>query len=286
MDWATPAGMLVAIAALVTSIILDGGEVSQLWNTSAFILVVGGTIGFTMTTFPLKSFAQLPRAIARAFRPPDEDRRALIQDMVKMAEIARKDGVLALQERLPAIAHPLLRRGLGMAIDGNDPQKVRESLLEEMELERHRVEEMAAILEQAGGYAPTVGIIGTVMGLVHVLGNLSEAEKLGPAIAVAFMATFYGIFTANLFWLPLGAKVKAQAQRAVETGQMILVGVAGIHTGENPGALREKLEVFLVDHARDKAAPSGTSGSPARGRKGARAGAPGAAKAAAAAKGD
>lgn len=245
MDWATPAGMAIAAAALIISILMDGGHISQLWNLSALILVVGGTVGFTVTTFRLSEIARLPVAILRAFVPPSEDREALLSDLVRMAEAARRDGILVLQDRLGSIAHPLMRRGLGLVIDGIDPEKLRETLLEEIEVERRDIEDMAAVLEQAGGYAPTVGIIGTVMGLVHVLGNLSEAEKLGPAIAVAFMATFYGIFTANFFWLPLGAKIRAQAQRTAETGHMILVGLTSIYTGENPSVLREKLEVFV-----------------------------------------
>ncbi|MBE3599698.1 MAG: MotA/TolQ/ExbB proton channel family protein [Limnochordaceae bacterium] len=249
MDAATPLGMALALVALVVSIFMEGGSLAQLWNPSALILVLGGTVGFTLTTFRTKDFSMLPKAVARAFSAAREDRAAMAEEIVGVADTARKQGLLELQNRLAQFSDPLLRRGLSLVIDGMDPQAVREVLDQEVAIQRRRLESMAAVLEQAGGYAPTVGIIGTVMGLVHVLSNLGDTERLGPAIAAAFMATFYGIFTANFFWLPLGTKLRGQAERFEENARMIILGVTAIHTGDTPSRLREKLETYLRDES-------------------------------------
>lgn len=245
MDPATGLGIALGMAAMIVAFVMDGGHLNALWTPSSFILIFFGTLGMTMASFPMKRFARLPAAVARAFFPRSQDPAAVVDVLARLAEKARREGLLALQDDVEQLEHPLLRRGLTMVVDGTDPQQLRENLESQVKLEQHRQEELAAILEQAGGYSPTVGIIGTVMGLVHVLSNLSEVEKLGPLIAVAFLATFYGIFFANLIWLPMANKLKVLARHEAELGHLIIEGLASLQAGENPRWLREKLSIFV-----------------------------------------
>lgn len=248
MDLATGLGVALGLAAAAVAYVMDGGHLNQLWTPSSFILIFFGTLGMTMASFPMKRFLQLPGAVARAFLPRTPDAAAVVETLARLAEKARREGLLALQDDIEQLDHPLLRRGLTMVVDGTDPDQLRANLETQVRLEQQRQEEVAAILEQAGGYSPTVGIIGTVMGLVHVLSNLTEVDKLGPLIAVAFLACFYGIFFANLFWLPLAHKLKVLARHEAELGRLIMEGLSSLQAGENPRWLREKLSIY-VEHA-------------------------------------
>lgn len=254
MDIATIGGLVLALGAIVAAVIMDGGHLSALWSTSAFILIIGGTIGVTLMSYSLKDFLALPGILMSGIFTPKNDPQKLVGQLVAMAEKARKEGLLALQDDVQKLDNPLLARGVTLIVDGTDPEVVKNTLETQVKLHEAHAMGRAGILDAAGGYAPTVGIIGTVMGLVHVLGNLSDAEKLGPAIAIAFLATFYGIATANLFWLPLGAKVKANIHTESLIGEMIIHGVVSLQTGEAPRAMKEKLEVFLMHKAKEEKA--------------------------------
>lgn len=250
MDIATVVGIVVAVGGILASVIMDGGHLGALFSESALVLIIGGTLGMTMMSYTLADIIALPKIMMGAFFSHKHNPPELVDKLVGMAEKARKEGLLALQDEVKSLSNPLLARGVTLIVDGTDPEVVRNTLETQVKLEEQHALGQAGIMDAAGGYAPTVGIIGTVMGLVHVLGNLSNAEKLGPAIAIAFLATFYGIATANLFWLPLGAKLKGNVHRETLIGEMIIHGVVSLQTGEAPRAMREKLEVFLMAKAK------------------------------------
>jgi chemotaxis protein MotA len=207
-----------------------------------------------MMGFRGRDLRRLPWVVLSAFRVSEDNPREVVKEIVTMAERARREGLLSLQERIKQIRNPLLARGLQLIVDGTDPEVVRETLETQVHVgERSRMTAMSA-LEAAGGYAPTIGIIGTVMGLVQVLQHLSEAEKLGHAIALAFLATFYGIASANLIWLPLASKVKQNILHETLLDRMYITGVVGLQTGEAPRVLKEKLEVYLNESYRGEGA--------------------------------
>lgn len=251
LDLTTILGLLIAGTALVAAVILDGGALSSLVQPTAAMLIFGGTVGATVVSYRGADLRKVPGALLSAFRSESEHPEAVIEQLVRMAEKARKEGLLALQDEVRALDHALLARGLQLAVDGTDPDVVRMTMEMQVEIAQRSQMNAAAALETAGGFAPTIGIIGTVMGLVQVLQHLGAAEELGHAIALAFLATFYGVASANLFWLPLANKVKQNVYHETLLCHMYIAGVTGLQTGEAPRALRERLEVFLAeDHRR------------------------------------
>lgn len=261
MDVGTILGLVIALGAIGVSVHMDGGHLGALVSNSALVLIFGGTIGAVMIQCSLREVLRAPKVLLACFKPPKLEPVALVNTMVSLAERARRDGLLALQDDMETIDNPLLQRGLAMVVDGGDPEAVADALENEVHLRHDAWMRSASVLDTAGGYGPTIGIIGTVMGLIHVLSNLSDAEKLGPAIAVAFLATFYGVASANLIFLPLAGKIKDVARQEQRLHTMIIEGLAGLQVGEAPRALREKLEVYLITDGRKikpEAAATGT----------------------------
>jgi chemotaxis protein MotA len=228
---------------------MDGGNLMNLVNVSALVLILGGTIGATMVSSRFEDLLALPRVVAGILRPPAVDLPGLVERIAALALKARRNGLLALEEDVPAAPDPVLARGLQMIVDGAEADALRSVLQTEIMLRQGALARQANLLETAGGFAPTMGIMGTVLGLIHVLGNLANASALGPSIATAFLATFYGISTANVFWLPLANKLRAQAQTQALAHEMVLEGVLSIHAGDNPSTVRDKLNTFLRDAA-------------------------------------
>jgi chemotaxis protein MotA len=258
VDFATLAGIGIAIVALVASVYMEGGAISALFSPSAFILILGGTIGATVIGYRTSDLRKVPGLLASAFVSRSGDPHELIDRLVRMAERARREGLLALQDDIQSLDNPLLVRGVQLIVDGTDPDIVKQTMETAVDLQEDRQLNAAGALEAAGGYAPTIGIIGTVMGLVQVLSALgSDSEALGHNIALAFLATFWGIMTANLVWLPLASKVKQNIQYESLIGRMCIAGVTGLQTGEAPRALREKLEVFLSERSSRSSARRG-----------------------------
>lgn len=257
LDLATILGLLIAGAAVVITVFLEGGTLSSLFQPSAAILIFGGTVGATVVSYRGPDLRKVPGAIFSAFRSSSEHPEEVIEQLVRMAEKARKEGLLALQEDVRSLDHALLARGLQLAVDGTDPDVVRMTMEMQVEIAQRSQMNAATALETAGGFAPTIGIIGTVMGLVQVLQHLGAAEELGHAIALAFLATLYGVASANLFWLPLANKVKQNVHHETLLCHMYIAGVTGLQTGEAPRALRERLEVFLAEDHRRVTRPSG-----------------------------
>lgn len=250
MDLSTVVGLLIGFGALIITLFMEGGTLGSMITPSALVLILGGTVGATVIGYRTADLRTIPGLIKSAFIHDEKDPSVLIDRLVRMAEKARREGLLALQDDVDKLENPMLQRGVQLIVDGTDPEIVRVTMETQVELSEVRKLNAAGALEAAGGYAPTIGIIGTVMGLIQVLGNLSEPEKLGHAIALAFLACFWGILTANLFWLPLASKVKQNIRVQSNIDRMCITGVVGLQTGEAPRSLREKLEVFLTDQVK------------------------------------
>ena len=245
MDIGVIAGLVLAVAAILGADVIDGGSIAGLLNPSAALLVIGGTIGATTISNQFSDMLALPKLIMGAVMPPKTDLAAEIERLVELALKARRNGLLSLEEEIAKINDPFLARGLQMVVDGADGETLRGVLHTEMVLKQRTALRQASLFESAGGFAPTMGIIGTVMGLIHVLANLANASKLGPSIATAFLATFYGISTANVFWLPLGNKMKQNSKTSGLRAEVILEGVLSIQAGDNPQIVEEKLKSYL-----------------------------------------
>ncbi len=245
MDIATIGGLILAILAIAVGAAEEGVTLRSLLGPSAFLIVVGGSVGATIISHTIQDLKAVPRGLKLSLFPPKQDYQGMIDLLVGFSEKARRNGLLSLQEDADHAAHPVVRRGLTMAVDGADPEavvNVMRAMSEEQAAETLRA---AAVFETAGGYAPTLGIMGTVMGLITIMRQLDRPDTLGPAISVAFLATLYGLGSANLLFLPLASKIKNIAKQETHFNEMIIVGIEGIQAGENPRNLREKLSIYL-----------------------------------------
>ena len=245
MDLATLIGLVLAWGAFLGSIIIEGGDLGALINPSAALLVFGGTLGASMICFPLSTVIGLPGVVKNAFLSKKEDVGHLIKTLVGYAEKARREGLLALEDEVQKMDDPFLKKGVQLAIDGTDPELVREIMQTEIAFLGSRHHEGANLFGTMGGFAPTLGVIGTVSGLVHMLANLSDPGSMGPSIAAAFIATLYGVCSANLLFLPLGNKLKAISHEEVLVREIMMEGILSIQAGDNPRIVEEKLKAFL-----------------------------------------
>lgn len=245
MDLATLIGLILGFAGLIGGFLLEGGHAGMLLVDTAAMIVFGGTFGATIVSFPLEEIKKVPYFLKMVFTDKKVDYLTVVETMVDTADKARREGLLSLESQLGEIENPFLSRGLQLVIDGTDPELTRNML--EMEIEAFETNEKVGseIFMVMGGFAPTMGIIGTVMGLVHVLSNVAEPDKLAGAIAVAFLATLYGVASANVLWIPFGTKLKIKVGRETMLMEMILEGVLSIQAGENPRVIKEKLMTFL-----------------------------------------
>jgi chemotaxis protein MotA len=260
VDLTTLLGLVLGLGGLIGGYMMDGGHLSSLIIPSAMVIVFGGTFGAVAISFPMATLAKIPHALSIAFKEIKRDPRATIEEIVEMASIARREGVLALEQRAQEHPNPFLKDGLMMVVDGTDPELTRQILELEMDAIEHNMDNMAKIFEAGGGYAPTMGIIGTVMGLIHVLGNLDDPTTLGPAIAVAFTATLYGVMSANVIYLPLANKIKIRGKEQVAEMELMLEGILALQAGENPQLIKKKLASFIHDSKRGKKAREGEEG--------------------------
>ncbi|UUZ82658.1 flagellar motor protein [Paenibacillus sp. P26] len=250
MDLTTLIGIVLGIGALIGGYMWDGGHLGALFVPSAMLIIFGGTFGAVATSFPMSQLKDIGKALGMAFKETKHNPSLIIEELVDMATIARREGVLALEQRAQEHANPFLRDGLMMVVDGTDPELTRQIMELEMDALEHHHEGWAKMFEAAGGFAPTMGIIGTVMGLIHVLGNLSDPGALGPAIAVAFTATLYGVSTANLIYLPIATKIKIRSKQQISEMELMLEGILALQAGENPRLIKKKLNSF--QHEKNK----------------------------------
>ncbi|MDI6603752.1 MAG: flagellar motor protein [Thermoanaerobacteraceae bacterium] len=254
MDLATLLGIIIGVGSVIFGFIIEGGTLGSLITVSAALIVFGGTIGATMVSYSMKDMLKLPRLIAVAFKEEKEHHNEIIKYFVYLSQKARSEGLLSLEQEINSEEmknfDPILKECIEFVVDGADIELIKTTMENKIYVEDHAQKMDAEIFEAAGGYAPTMGIIGTVTGLVHVLGNLSEPDKLGPAIAAAFIATLYGISSANLFWLPIGQKLKNRANKKRTEREIILEGSLSLQVGENPKILEKKLRTFVTDSAK------------------------------------
>lgn len=244
-DLATLAGLGVAVGGIVGGLLLEGGKLQDVTQFTAGLIVMGGTLGAVMVSNPLSVLKRAARGFMGVLfdrTPPHDD---LVEEIIGYATKARKQGLVSLEQEALAIPDPFLRKALNLAVDGTDSQDIRGMLDLAISIDQHHAEAEAKVFEQAGGYAPTVGIIGAVLGLIQVMKNLANIDEVGHGIAVAFVATVYGVGVANLFFLPAAAKIKARAHVETERKDLILEGVCGIVEGLNPKLIRTKLEAYV-----------------------------------------
>jgi chemotaxis protein MotA len=244
MDKTTIPGLILGIGGLLAGGMLEGTDPVKLLMLPAFVIVFGGTLGTLLVSFPLSVVLKLPKYLAIASKEAQHDLTHVVDTFVKLSDRARREGLLALEQEAGNL-EPFTRRGIQMVVDGSDPALVREILEADIDAMRERHKPGAAAFEAMGGYSPTMGIIGTVMGLVHVLENLSEPDKLGPLIASAFIATLYGVAFANCIFLPLGTKLKGKSADEVHLKELVVEGVLAVQSGDNPRVVRERLEAYL-----------------------------------------
>ncbi len=245
MDILIPLGIVFSIAAILIGQALEGGHVGSILQFTAFLIVMGGTIGAVMVNYPMKPFLMAFKLAIQAIFPGKTDYEGIISQLENFAQVARKEGILALESRVKDVKDPFLGRGLQYVIDGTEPEILKKILEIEMSYQEEREMLSAKVFETAGGFAPTVGILGAVLGLIHVMENLADPSKLGGGIATAFVATVYGVGSANLLFLPLAGNIKIKIKSKTLVKELTIEGLIGIATGENPRLLREKLEGFI-----------------------------------------
>jgi chemotaxis protein MotA len=257
MDLAAIIGLLIALISLVVAFSLEGGGLGMLLVVTAFIIVFGGTIGATIISFPWADLKRTPYFFKKVFTNQLPDYHGMLESLVFLTDIARREGLLSLENQFDLTDNKFLQRGLQMIIDGISPDVVRNILESEIEAFENNENVGQEIFMVAGGYAPTMGIIGTVMGMISVLSNLSNPDELGSSIAIAFLATLYGIASANILWIPFGTKIKIKTQKETYFMEMILEGVLSIQMGQNPRLLREKLSIYLPPEAEPRLEETG-----------------------------
>lgn len=245
MDLSTVLGIVLGFGAMIIGYVLEGGTVSSLGGESAAIIVFGGTAGAVLTSFPLSDLKQLPKWLKIAFTAQAFGTVEAYETLVRFAEKARREGLLSLEQELESVTDHFTRQGMQLVIDGTDPEITREILESNIAVLEKRHKVGISVFEAAGGYGPTMGILGTVMGLVMVLGNLSDPEALSHSIAAAFIATLYGVASANLIYFPLATKLKMKDKAEISAMEMVLDGILSIQAGENPSILKEKLKTHL-----------------------------------------
>ncbi|EKD42231.1 MAG: hypothetical protein ACD_73C00256G0006 [uncultured bacterium] len=247
MELATIIGIALAFLGIIGGLILEGGNMGQIIKPTAALIVLGGTFGATMVTVPLANFMIALKCFIYILKPPFLDAGAIIEDMIKYATKARKEGIISLEADAKDIKDPFLKKALMMAIDGADPKELRHNLEMQLGYIDEHGQIASKVWEAAGAYAPTIGIIGAVMGLIQVMGHLDDIEEVGHGIATAFVATIYGLLLANVFMLPAAGKLMGQHKKSMVIKEMIIEGILLVIEGVNPMIMRDKLSSFFVE---------------------------------------
>lgn len=245
MDILSILGVIIALGAIIGGNILEGGHTDSLIQLTAFLIVGGGTVGAIMIQVPLNTFMRAMQISSWVFKPPINAPSEAIEKIVSWSNIARREGLLGLENIAEQEANLFARKGLQLLVDGNEPEIIRGILEVDMDSQEYRDIQAAKVFEGMGGYSPTIGIIGAVMGLIHVMNNLADPSLLGAGIAVAFVATIYGVGLANLFLLPMASKLKSHIHKHTRYREMLLEGVVSIAEGENPRNIETKLNGYL-----------------------------------------
>jgi chemotaxis protein MotA len=245
MDKLSILGLLMGVAAIVGGQVMEGGHVASLSQPTALLIVLGGTLGAVMLQSPHAIFMRGLRMVRWVWYPPSTDYLLLIKQVSTWSQVSRREGLLALENVINQLKDDFARKGLQLLVDGAEPERLRDVLEVEISTYEEELRLSARIWEAAGGYSPTIGILGAVMGLIHVMENLSDPSKLGAGIAVAFVATIYGVGLANLVFLPIANKLKAHIGRLIVQREMIVDGLVGIANGDNPRIIESRLRGYI-----------------------------------------
>jgi chemotaxis protein MotA len=245
-DFTTIFGLVLGFGALAVGIILEGGSLTSYIGVSAAVIILGGTVGAVIVSFPMSSLVIVPRLLVIAFTEQKHNIPEVIKKLVGFSERARREGILCLESELANTDDEFLKSGLQLVIDGTDPTLVRDTLETKIAFIAERHHMGASVFEAAGGYAPTMGIIGTVLGLINVLSNVANPNELAGAIALAFICTLYGIVSANLVWLPIASKLKQRHEHEQLVKHIMLEGILSLQSGDNPRIVEQKLKAFLA----------------------------------------
>ncbi len=246
LDKASLLGIILALGGVLAGLLLEGGNLGQVLQPTAAMIVFGGTLGAVMIQFPLPIILLAFRQLGSVFVNPSRDPYATIQMLVAYAQKARREGIVSLDSELSEVEDPFLRKALMLAVDGTEPQELRKMIELELNNQAEYEDQVPQVFESAGGFSPTVGIIGAVLGLIQVMQHLDKIDEVGRGIAVAFVATIYGVGSANLLYLPMAGKLRLRYREAQIMREMTLEGVVSILEGMNPHMLKEKLLGFLV----------------------------------------
>ena len=238
-------GLTVGFGAILLGQHLEGGHLSSLMNGPAILIVMGGTVGAVMLQSPLGTFVRAMHMTIWVFKPPEQRAAEAIERIVQWSQVARKEGLLGLETVAEEETDPFAQKGLQLLVDGSEPDTIRATLEVDLGARESRDLQAAKVFDGLGGYAPTVGIIGAVMGLIHVMGNLADPSKLGGGIAVAFVATIYGVALANLLFLPTANKLKSVVNAQSQYREMMIEGIVAIAEGENPRNIEIRLLGYL-----------------------------------------
>jgi chemotaxis protein MotA len=252
MDKASIGGVLLAIAGILFGLILEGGNLGQILQPTAALIVFGGTLGAVLLQFPLTTVIAAFRSLAHVFSAPRRQNDELIRLLLSFANKARRQGVVSLDADLQAIQDPFLKRSLMLAVDGTEPSDLRKIMRVSLDSTIEHEERLPMVFESAGGFSPTIGILGAVLGLIQVMQHLDDMQAVGRGIAVAFVATIYGVGLANLFFLPFAGKMRIRIHDGQQRREMMLEGVISILEGMNPRMLEVKLAGFLDDASANK----------------------------------
>lgn len=248
MDIATILGLIIAVACVFGAFVFEGGHIQAVIQPTAFFIVMGGTVGALFVQYPIGHILSAVKGLKAAIMPRKYDFPLLIKTLTEYAQKARREGVVALESDASGTSDDFLKKALGLAVDGTETRLIREAMEVELTVLSEEGEQGAKVLEAGGGYCPTIGILGAVLGLIHVMENLADPAKLGAGIATAFVATVYGVFFANIVFLPLGSKLKLRHAENMMHYELILLGVLAIADGENPRIIEQKLQGFLGEH--------------------------------------
>lgn len=245
MDILSIIGVIVGFGAILIGQQLEGGHLDSILNAVALLIVLGGTLGAVMLQTPMNTFVRALKMIRWVFVPPKHSPQRTLDKILEWNQVARREGLLKLEALAQQETDPFTQKGLQLIADGAEAEVIREILENDLDLMESRDLAAAKVHEAMGGYSPTIGIIGAVLGLIHVMGNLADPESLGSGIAVAFVATIYGVGLANLLFLPVGNKLKTLIQRRSELQMMLIDGLIGVADGDNPRNIESRLQAYI-----------------------------------------
>lgn len=255
-DWTSWIGLFIGLSGIIGGLLLEGGDLRELFQHTAAIIVLGGTLGATMVTTPKRVLRNAVAKLGEIFFEPVLELQETIDEIVSLATIARKSGLISLESECDRIEDPFLRKAVSLAVDGTNVKELRQMMELDMHLEQQHYQDASYVFAAAGGYAPTIGIIGAVLGLMQVMKNLANIAEVGHGIATAFVATVYGVASANIVFLPAGSKLMARYQANRQLREMAVLGVTAIVEGMNPKLIRLKLDAFTKHWGASGSAPS------------------------------